>query len=179
MLGRGNQGQRGNTSKRTLALPVPVAAPSAFHSAALVSLLSWSDLVCCPYTTELFTCFLPYTYNNYLFRILEVVMSSFFYFFFLFSFMDQSSTKTQHGKLQTACPMSNGLDGSLDLPLIPGIVDCNTFVSLGLDPIPVYSSPWQISHGSDIYNILKSLTKSRLYLHSLTKWHIPGLSGLP
>lgn len=86
--------------------------------------------------------------------------------------MDQSSTKTQHGKLQAPCPMSKGLDGSLDLPLIPGIVDCNTFVSLGLDSIPVYSSPWQISHGSDIYNILKSLTKSRLYLHSLTKWHI-------
>lgn len=58
-------------------------------------------------------------------------MSFYFILFFLFSFMDQSSTKTQQGKLQTPCPMSKGLDGSLELPFIPGLLTAAHLSLLG------------------------------------------------
>lgn len=35
-------------------------------------------------------------------------------------------------------------------------VSCNTLPFLGLVPHPVYSFPWQVSHDSEIFNILRN-----------------------
>ena len=43
-------------------------------------------------------------------------------------------------------------------------VDYNTLLSLGLDPFPVKNVPWQVSHGSGIFNILMS--PRQLQFHS-------------
>jgi len=77
--------------------------------------------------------------------------------------LDQSTTRNPSGQTPnsaTPCLMS------ATLPLTPcskwgqdplqnsnSLVDCNTRLFLGLVPLPVSSSPWQVSHGSGIPNI--------------------------
>ena len=53
--------------------------------------------------------------------------------------------------------------------------DCSTLLSCGLVPLPVSSSPWQVSHNSGISNILGFPRQSRLQLHSSGN----GLSDSP
>jgi len=51
-------------------------------------------------------------------------------------------------------------------------VDYNRLLSLGLVPLLVSSFPQKISQDSGISSILGSPRKSRLHLHSSTKWHL-------
>lgn len=58
---------------------------------------------------------------------------------------------------------------SSELQLFPALLT-TTLLSLGLVPHPVLSFPQQVSHGSDISNILGSPRQSLLHLHSFTQW---------
>lgn len=59
-------------------------------------------------------------------------------------------------------------------------VDYSTLFSLGLVLQSISSSPWQVSHDSEIFNILGSPTKSRLHLHSFIQWPLwTSIQGLP
>lgn len=61
-----------------------------------------------------------------------------------------------------------------------GFADYNTFLSLGLFPFPVCSSPWQISHDSDIFNILESPMKvSCSWLHKMAPQSLHAGTPLP
>jgi hypothetical protein len=71
----------------------------------------------------------------------------------------------------------HGLSWGLRWLYPSSFVDYNTFLSLGLVPLPVCSSPRQMSCGSGISNISMSLTRSRLHFHSFPHWPLRDLQG--
>lgn len=81
--------------------------------------------------------------------------------------LDQSKTKIQLGKLQTASLWLISKNSS-DLQFFPSVLT-TTHLSLRLDPFPVTSSPWQVFHGSGIITIVGSPRLSRLHLHIFTQ----------
>lgn len=52
----------------------------------------------------------------------------------------------------------------------PSFADGNTLLSLGLVPLLVCRSPWQISHGSGTFNILGSPTQGSWYSMQVVPW---------
>lgn len=70
---------------------------------------------------------------------------------------DQSKKNTQLRKLHVSCQRAW-------FALLFSFANCNTLFSLGLGALPVFSSPWQVSHRSDISNMI------RLHFHSFTQW---------
>lgn len=81
--------------------------------------------------------------------------------------LNQSKTKIQLGKLQTASPWLISKNSS-DLQFFPSVLT-TTHLSLRLDPFPVSSSPWQVFHGSGLITIVGSSRLSRLHLHIFTQ----------
>ena len=93
--------------------------------------------------------------------------------------LDQSKTKNQFENSKLCISMSD-VKMFFRSPTPFSFVDCNTLLSLGLVPLPVSSSPWQVSHGSGISNILGSPRQSRLHLHSFSTMASLGLhAGTP
>lgn len=71
--------------------------------------------------------------------------------------------------------MFKGVEG----PYFPALLPIALFF-LGLVPLPVCSSPQQISQGSDTSNIWASPLQPRFYFHNLSQWCLrPFMQGLP
>lgn len=67
--------------------------------------------------------------------------------------IDQSKKKTQRRKLHVSCQRAW-------FALLFSFANCSTRFSPGLGALPVFSSPWQVSHRFDI----------SFHFHSFTQW---------
>ena len=83
--------------------------------------------------------------------------------------VDQCETETHKAKSKFC------LRWLVQSPTPHNFVDCSTLLSHELVPYPECSSPWQVSHGSGISNILGSPKQPRF--HVTASWN--GLSGPP
>ena len=68
------------------------------------------------------------------------------------------------------CILMSDVEGLFRLPTLFSFVDCSILLSLALAPLPVSSSPQQLSHSSRNSNILGSSRQSSLQFHSFTQW---------
>lgn len=80
--------------------------------------------------------------------------------------LDQGKTKNQLGKIPNSASLSD-IKILFRSPTPFRLAEGNALLSLGLDPLPISSSPWQVSNGSLIQHlgITKTIKVSPFQLH--------------